>query len=604
MSGSSQMTVRAKVMLVTLLTTGLSLILTAIGVLGYGWFSAKSSIETQLRVTADQVGASALAALRFQDKENAKRFLGSFAHSPHVRVAAFYRADKSLLAEYSRPGDSVQVSRVAGPIGTVAEGRDLSLMTPVYDRNELLGFLFVRRDLSDVRAELMTNGSFVVMVMLLTFLFALVFSSRIQRVLTVPVEELVRVTDEVAREKDYTVRANRVSGDEFGRLTDAFNMMLGEIQSRDSALEASETWFRTIIEEGSELVFVLRRDRTCTYANPAMFELFGSEPERVMGDVMSTHVVPEDRARFDAAFDESLRDPEGTVRVSQLGFQRRGKDPLYVDAAVRCMLGVSGVDGVVFHCRDISDRMRVEKDRVALIDELEAKNAELERFTYTVSHDLKSPLVTITGFAGLLEKDIATGNMDRVSDDVIRIHTAAETMQRLLNELLDLSRVGRVINQPEVLSLEELVDRVVNQLVGPIRQGGVSVEVQGPLPQVYGDPIRLLEVFQNLLENAIKFMGPQEKPQVTISASRVGDFVECRVEDNGSGIDPDYHEKVFGLFDRLDPSAEGTGIGLSLVKRIVEVHGGLIRVESEGTGKGAAFVFTLPAVKEARVRHD
>ena len=601
MSGGAQMTVRAKVMLVTLLTTALSLVLTAVGVLGYGWFSSKESIEAQLRVTADQVGASALAALRFEDAENAQRFLGSFAHSPHVRAAAFYRPDGSLLAEYRRPGDQVEISRVASPVGAVSEGRDLALTSLVYDRNDLLGYLLVRRDLSDLRTDLVTNGSFVITVMLLTFLFALVFSSRMQRVLSVPVEELVRVTDQVAREKGYTLRARRMSGDELGRLTDAFNMMLGEVQSRDSALEASEMWFRTIIEKGSEMIFVLRRDRVCTYANPAMFALFGSEPERIMSDVMSAQIVPEDRARFDAAFDESVSEPEETVSLSAVQFQRPGKDPLYVDIAVRCMLGVPGVDGVVFHCRDISDRMRIEQERTGLIEELEAKNAELERFTYTVSHDLKSPLVTITGFAGLLEKDIATGNMDRVSDDVIRIHTAAETMQRLLNELLDLSRVGRVINQPDVLSMEDLVDRVVNQMVGPIRQGGVSVEVKGPLPNVYGDPIRLLEVFQNLLENAIKFMGEQSAPRIVISAQRVGNLIECRVEDNGVGIDSEYHEKVFGLFDRLDPSAEGTGIGLSLVKRIVEVHGGSIHVESEGSKQGAAFVFTLPSADGAEV---
>lgn len=244
--------------------------------------------------------------------------------------------------------------------------------------------------------------------------------------------------------------------------------------------------------------------------------------------------------------------------------------------------------------RDITERKRAREDREQLIAELEAKNAELERFTYTVSHDLKSPLVTIRGFLGLLQQDAASGDTERMHRDIEQISAATETMNCLLAELLELSRVGRIANPSEDISLTELAREAAEMVAGHITARGVSVEIDPAMPTVFGDRVRLLEVFQNLVENAVRFMDTQPEPRLEIGARQEGEAVLCFVRDNGLGIEPRYHEKVFGLFERLDVSAEGTGIGLALVKRIVEVHGGRAWVESEGAGRGATFYFTLP----------
>ncbi len=239
------------------------------------------------------------------------------------------------------------------------------------------------------------------------------------------------------------------------------------------------------------------------------------------------------------------------------------------------------------------DRLReVLAEREELIDDLEAKNVELERFTYTVSHDLKSPLVTIRGFLGYLVRDAAAGETEKMRRDVERIEGATATMGRLLDELLELSRIGRMINPPERLDFTELAEQAVDLAATKIAEGGVEVHVEPDLPAVSGDRVRLLEVVQNLLENAIKFMGDQLAPKIVIGA-RSGDTFFVR--DNGIGIEARYQQKIFGLFERLDQTVEGTGVGLAIVQRIVEFHGGRIWVESEGTGKGATFCFTLPA---------
>jgi signal transduction histidine kinase len=255
---------------------------------------------------------------------------------------------------------------------------------------------------------------------------------------------------------------------------------------------------------------------------------------------------------------------------------------------------VSERTNIVLH-HEIAERQRVEAERERLITELEARNAEMERFTYTVSHDLKSPLITIKGFLGLLEKDVVAGDIERMRTDITYIRTAATTMQRLLDELLELSRIGRVVNPLTEVALSELAQEAVKLVSGQITARGVQVHVAPDLPVVMGERPRLLEVLQNLLDNAVKFMGAQPQPCVNFGVRRDAEETVCYVSDNGIGIAPRYHEKVFGLFERLDVSSDGTGIGLALVKRIIEVHGGRIWVESAGQGHGSTFCFTLPS---------
>jgi len=254
---------------------------------------------------------------------------------------------------------------------------------------------------------------------------------------------------------------------------------------------------------------------------------------------------------------------------------------------------------ILLAIEDVTDRVRAEQEREVLFEELEAKNEELERFTYTISHDLKSPLITIRGFLGVLERDMDRGNAERVKADMRHISDAADKMERLLRDLLEFARIGRVVNTPEKVSFGDLAQEAVNTVGGRLEARGVKVEVGSGLGMVYGDRTRLREAVENLVDNAAKFMGEQPEPLIQIGSRRDGDEDVIYIRDNGAGIDAKYHEKIFGLFDRLDQKAEGTGVGLAIVKRIVEVHGGRVWVESEGTGLGSSFCFTLPQKSDA-----
>ncbi len=249
-------------------------------------------------------------------------------------------------------------------------------------------------------------------------------------------------------------------------------------------------------------------------------------------------------------------------------------------------------DSMIHQVQDWNKELK--KQVHARTAELEAKNAELERYTYTVSHDLKSPLITIKGFLGLLEKDAIKGDTERVKRDVSRIHNAAEKMNQLLNDLLELSKVGQIISTKEEVPLNDLANEAVSLVRGQIKALGVKIEISPDLPVVYVDRRRLVEVLQNLINNAAKHMGKQPEPRIEIGTRQDNGEDVYYVRDNGIGIESRYHENVFGLFNKLDHKSEGTGIGLAIVRRIVEVHGGRIWVESEGKEKGSTFCFTVP----------
>jgi signal transduction histidine kinase len=254
--------------------------------------------------------------------------------------------------------------------------------------------------------------------------------------------------------------------------------------------------------------------------------------------------------------------------------------------------GAGRVRGELSTARDVTDIRQQER-------ELRERNEELARFTYTVSHDLRSPLVTIRTFLGYLEKDMARPDAGRVEQDLGYIRGAADKMARLLDELLELSRVGRQPHPPEDVPLQAVVDEALALVAGRIAQRGVRVETTPDPIVLRGDRVRLVEVFQNLLDNAVKFIGDQAAPRIEVGAEDRDGEVVLFVRDNGDGVDPRHQARLFGLFEKLHPGTEGSGIGLAMVRRIVELHGGRAWIESAGSGQGATVLLTLAGTRRA-----
>lgn len=365
--------------------------------------------------------------------------------------------------------------------------------------------------------------------------------------------------------------------------------MFYDITEQNKAQEAliqSEARVRALLEATPDMIFELTRDGTIIQFIPSAENDLFSPHDDLMGKKLA-QVFPSiaDQAGF--AIGRALDSGQVNAFEYQLPGETESRD-------FEVRITPAGPDLVLATVRDVSLRKWAEAERESLINELEAKNAELERFTYTVSHDLKSPLITIKGFLGYVREDVQTGNLERFEADLRRIGDAAEKMQHLLGDLLELSRIGRLTNEPVHIPMNELIAEVLEMLHGRISAGNIVVHVSENLPAVYGDRQRLFEVLQNLIDNAAKFIGDQPAPQIDIGVQgELNGKPVFFVRDNGMGISPQFKDKVFGLFDKLNAQSDGTGIGLALVKRIIEFHGGRIWVESE-VGQGATFFFSLP----------
>ncbi len=321
-----------------------------------------------------------------------------------------------------------------------------------------------------------------------------------------------------------------------------------------------------------------------------VYRIFGLQAQEFKAsfEAFLDAVHPEDRAAVDKAYSESLQKGLDGYEIMHRVVRKKTGEVRYVYEKCHHFKNDAGSivrsSGMVL---DITERRQAEAA-------LQAKNEELVHFNYTVSHDLKSPLVTIKTFLGYLEQDMAKADTEHVAQDLGFIHTAADRMNALLEELLDLSRIGRVVNPPVEVPFQELVQDALDLVAGRITERCVQVVVGQEPSMLYGDRPCLVKVFQNLVDNAVKFMGPQKEPFIEIGTEKKNGDILFFVRDNGMGIDMRYKDRLFGLFDKLDAHSEGSGMGLALAKRIIEVHGGRIWVESAGLGKGACFWFTLP----------
>jgi PAS domain S-box-containing protein len=363
------------------------------------------------------------------------------------------------------------------------------------------------------------------------------------------------------------------------------------------AIETAREYAESIVATVREPLIVLDGDLRVVSANRSFYRVFAVKPEETEGQL----VYDLGNRQWDIPKLRELLEEIIPKNNTFDGFEMEHDLPnigrrIMILNARRIYREADKTQLILLAIEDVTDRVRAEQEREVLIEELEAKNEELERFTYTVSHDLKTPLITIRGFLGLLERDMDSGNAERVKADMRRISAAADKMERLLRDLLELARIGRVVNTPEKVSFGDLAHEAVNTVRGRLKARGVKVEVGSGLGMVYGDRTRLREAVENLVDNAAKFMGDQPEPLVQIGFRRDGDEPVFYVRDNGVGIDSQYHEKVFGLFNSLHnkTEGEGTGVGLAIVKRIVETHGGRIWIESKGTGLGSTFCFSLP----------
>jgi PAS domain S-box-containing protein len=364
-------------------------------------------------------------------------------------------------------------------------------------------------------------------------------------------------------------------------------------RNAEKHLAQMEGRYRGLLEAAPDAMVVVNQGGEIVLLNLQAEKQFGYRRNELLGQKV-TNIIPEGFAERLIA--DGLRSAEDAL-AQQIGtgIELSGRRKDKTEFPIELMLSpLSGAEGtlVTAAIRDISVRNAAEADLLHKVEELNRSNEELGQFAYIASHDLQEPLRMVASYTQLLSRRYA-GKLDSDADDFIAYAVDGATrMQRLIQDLLAYSRVGTKGKDLLSTSSEEALQHALSNLRGAIEESGALV-THDPLPEVLADEMQLVQLFQNLVGNAIKYQNPGI-PKIHIAALNGGKQYRFSVRDNGLGIDPQYFERIFGMFQRLHKREEfaGTGIGLAICKKIVERHGGQISVESQ-PGIGSTFRFAL-----------
>jgi PAS domain S-box-containing protein len=589
---------RSKQRLVIMLACSIVLVATLVCFLAYSFISFNQESRERLGALGDIIGADIGAALSFGDEQAIAKSLESLRADPAVKqlfvlndqgqISAYYNqkmkdppADLQQRLEILRSETTQQVFELSPGVGRTIKWGGMSL-----------GTILVEQDESVITRKISASAGISVFILLFALGFSYLLANRFQRVITEPVQSLVATMEEVTRTKNYHVRSDVHGLTELSLLSEGFNEMLGEISRRDEAILESEYRWKFALEGAGDGVWDWDIQTGEISYSQRCKEMLGYAEGDILPDNHEwvDRVHPDDRSYL---IDSKQSYLDGRTETYVVEYRLRCKDDSYIWILDRGMVVCRSDDGrplrMIGTYSDITERKQVEV-------ELRKKNVEIEQFLYTVSHDLRTPLVTVKTFLGFLENDMAGGDQQKISQDLLFIHGAADKMKLMLDELLELSRIDRVESKAVKVSFGDVICGVLEVMAGTINERRVEIHHSETDLMLFGDPLRLSQIWQNLIENAIKYSRDDSTPRIKLGSLQENGETIFFVTDNGIGIDPRYCTKVFGIFEKLNPKSPGAGLGLSMVQRIVEKFGGRIWVESNGSDQGSNFYFTLPNV--------
>jgi len=458
------------------------------------------------------------------------------------------------------------------------------------------------------------------------FLVSIILGLTIARSISKPVTKLVQTTQAIAQ-GDFSLRVDIATDDEIGELAASFNDMAGKLKESYANLEgkvrertaeltsanekleveiverkraeekierAAQEW-RTTFDSITDLVSIIDKDFKLIRVNKAFADAVKMKPSEVIGKTCYELIHGTKGPPASCPHKQAL----DTKKPHSAEFF----DPhlgIYLEASCSPIFDENGeIIATVHITKDITERKKAEKEREKLLEQVESINKELKDFAYIVSHDLKAPLRGVKTLADWISADYADKLGDEGREQMDLLLLQVKRMHNLIDGVLEYSRVGRVKEEQIQINLNGLVREVIDMVSPP---GNIEITIENELPVIERERTRIMQVFQNLLSNAVKYM---DKPQGRVSIGCVEEdgFWKFGVADNGPGIEEKHFERIFQIFQTLSPrdELENTGVGLTVVKKIVELYGGKIWVESE-PGKGSTFFFTLPK-KEMGVKN-
>ena len=370
--------------------------------------------------------------------------------------------------------------------------------------------------------------------------------------------------------------------------------LVGRQRGEIEALKASEAYLKCVIEAAPNGLLMVNRAGKIVLCNAEIEALFGYSRNEIVGSELEILIPKRFRGNHPGYRNLFFSSPE----IRQMGVGRDlfglrkdgfefpveiGLNPLKTEQGVFVLASIV----------DITKRKALEDSIRNASAALQQKNEEMEQFVYTVSHDLKSPIVTSLSFIQFIREDLPLPAPEAVLDSLNRLERANRRMAQLIEDLMRLSRVGRLELLPEPLDMTALAREVWRDLGERFKNSKVDVQIESDMPHIWADKGRIMQLFENLFINAVKYGMPALNPRIWVGSVVSEQEVCFFVRDNGPGIAPEFHRVIFALFERLDSKKEGTGVGLAIVARVAQLHGGRVWVESS-LGKGATFWAAFP----------
>jgi two-component system sensor kinase FixL len=634
------MSIKYKLISVTMATCIVALLIAGVVFIGWEWISLRKETVQNLSTQAEIMADNCKASVAFKDSKDAAETLRALHVDNTVVFSCIYTPGGKVFTSYYRDFADVKFQPPEiKDAGHYFSNNILTIFKPIVLDNDIIGTVCIRCDLHSMYVTLSGNAGIIIAVILLASLIAYLVSSRLQGIISGPILNLTGVARTVSEKKEYSTRVSKRSNDEVGLLIDSFNNMLEQIQQRDlalvntneqldvkvkertgelssanaklegeiaereiteHALRESEKRFSDIAFSSGDFIWEIDNNNIYIFVAGNLKNILGYSPEEIIGKTPFDLMKPGEVSRISQYVQTLMTEKKPIIDLENWNITKEGKSICLLTSGVPMLdkkgnlLGYRGID------KDITRRKEAEDKRDKLLKEQEDTNQELKDFAYIVSHDLKAPLRGIKTLAEWLVNDYSDKLGDEGKTQMNLLLSRVDRMHNLIEGILQYSRVGRAEEDLSLVNLNEQIAEIIDMLSPP---KNISITVENELPTIRCEPTRISQVFQNLFSNAVKYM---DKPDGIIKVGCVeeGAFWKFSVADNGPGIEEKYFERIFKIFQTLVPKDEyeSTGIGLTVVKKIIELYGGRIWVESE-VGKGSTFLFTLPK-KESEVVND
>ena len=587
--------IRRKLMVILMLISGVVVLLTGGAFVGNELLTFKDKAFQGLTTLGVIIASNSTASLAFDNNADATEVLSALKARPQIVAAALYDRNGRLFARYPATAAATSFRTSPDSDGFRDEHSLFIGYLPVIQGNNVrLGTLYLASDKKAINDRLTRYAWLAAAVMIVSLAVAYLLSTILQGHISRPVLAMAETARAVSLRGDYSVRATKEGQDEIGLLTDAFNMMLGQIEAQDRTIRHNHERLNLALKASGVGTWNLdlgeNRISLDEFANP----LFGypADSYDAAYDLFLKMIHRDDRQRVG----EEMRVASTAVGGYDSNFRVVWPDGSLHDLSARGNVipgeahEMTRMTGVIW---DITERKRTEERLTRLLAELERSNKELELFAYVASHDLQEPLRMVSSYTQLLERRYSEKLDDDAREFIGYAVDGANRMQRLINDLLEFSRLSTRGKPLEQTDVAQVLGNVRANLSVAIEEVGAIV-TNDSMPVVMADTGQFVQLLQNLVGNGLKFRNGT-RPLVHVRAVEAQHHWQFSVSDNGIGIESQYFDKIFVIFQRLHTrdDYQGTGIGLALCKRIVERHGGRIWVESK-PGEGSTFFFTIP----------